>query len=77
MLVQKVSGLKKISGKQCVKILCNKFGFQTVRQRGSHVVLKKGKIGTVVPLHSELKISTLRNALKLAKISEEDFAKYI
>ena len=45
--------LRKISGKECLKILCNKFGFKIVRQRGSHVLIKKetseGKIGTVVP----------------------------
>ncbi|MEK6922484.1 MAG: type II toxin-antitoxin system HicA family toxin [Nanoarchaeota archaeon] len=72
--------LKKISGKDCVKILCNKFGFSIARQRGSHIVLKKetesGKVGTVVPNHKELKIGTLKNVLKLAKIEERDFAKY-
>ena len=56
--------LRKISGKECLKILCNKFGFQIVRQRGSHVVLKKetpeGKVGTVVPMHPEIKIGTLK-----------------
>ncbi|MFH0970578.1 MAG: type II toxin-antitoxin system HicA family toxin [Candidatus Diapherotrites archaeon] len=72
--------LKRISGKECIKILCNKFGFSIARQRGSHVVLKKvtpeGTVGTVVPVHKELKMSTLKSALELAKINEEDFAKY-
>ncbi len=72
--------LKRISGKECIKILCNKFGFSIARQRGSHVVLKKttpeGEVGTVVPVHKELKMSTLKSALELAKIKEEDFAKY-
>lgn len=71
--------LKKISGKECVKILCNKFGFSLKRQRGSHAVLAKeaslGKIVTVVPLHKELKIGTLKGVLELAKVSEEEFAK--
>lgn len=75
-----MSQLKKISGKECIKILCNKFGFLIVRQHGSHVILKKetpqGKIGTVVPMHKELKLGTLRNALKLAKVAEEEFAKH-
>ena len=75
-----MSQLKKISGKECIKILCNKFGFLIVRQRGSHVILKKetslGKVGTVVPMHKELKLGTLRNALKLAKVAEEEFAKH-
>ncbi len=72
--------LKKISGKECVKILCNKFGFKVKRQRGSHIILSKetpeGKIGTVVPNHSELKIGTLKGVLELAKISEEDFGEH-
>lgn len=72
--------LKKISGKECVKILCNKFGFSIARQKGSHIVLRKetpeGAIGTVVPNHKELKIGTLNGILELAKIREEDFAKY-
>ncbi len=72
--------LKKISGKECVKILCNKLGFEIAKQRGSHVVLKKEisnkKVGTVVPLHSELKIGTLKSILKLAEVNETEFEKY-
>jgi predicted RNA binding protein YcfA (HicA-like mRNA interferase family) len=52
-----------------------------VRQRGSHVVLRKetrhGVIGTVVPLHDELKIGTLKGILKLAQVSEKDFKRYL
>lgn len=72
--------LKKISGKDCVKILCNKFSFTLIRQTGSHIILKKetaeGTIGTVVPNHKELKIGTLKGVLKLAKITEEEFVKF-
>jgi len=72
--------LKKISGKECVKILCNKFGFKVKRQRGSHTILRKetsqGAVGTVVPNHEELKIGTLKGILELAKVNEEDFEKY-
>lgn len=75
-----MSKLRKISGKECLKILCNKFGFQAARQRGSHVVVKKetayGKIGTVIPMHSELKTGTLKAILEQAKINEEEFEKY-
>ncbi len=73
--------LRKISGMECVKILCNKFGFKIVRQKGSHIILKKeaieGGIGTVVPNHDELKIGTLKGILELAKIKEEDFEKFL
>lgn len=75
-----MSKLKKISGKECVKILCNKFGFKIARQRGSHIVLRKetatGTTGTVVPNHSEIKIGTLKGVLELAKIDEDEFAEY-
>ncbi|MFA5887925.1 MAG: type II toxin-antitoxin system HicA family toxin [Candidatus Nanoarchaeia archaeon] len=70
-----------MSGQDAVKILCNKFGFQISGRSGSHVRLSKetpeGKVGTVVPMHSELKIGTLKSILKLANIEEEDFAKYL
>lgn len=73
--------LRKVSGKECVKILCNKFGFQIVRQRGSHVLIKKetnqGKIGTVVPQHKEIKIGTLKAILEQAKVIEEEFSKFV
>ncbi len=73
--------LRNVSGQDAVKILCNKFGFQISGRSGSHVRLSKetaeGKVGTVVPMHSELKIGTLKSILKLANIEEEDFAKYL
>ena len=73
--------LKKISGSECVKILCNKFGFEIKRQKGSHIILKKeileGTIGTVVPNHKELKVGTLKGILELAKVKEEDFTKFV
>jgi len=69
--------LRKISGKDCIKILCNNFGFKAVRQRGSHIVLKKNGIGTVVPNHKELKIGTLKGILKLGKIDDEEFMKFV
>ena len=76
-----MSKLRKVSGKECVKVLCNKFGFEIIRQKESHIILKKetkeGKIGTVVPMHKEIKIGTLKSVLKLAKISEDEFAKYL
>jgi predicted RNA binding protein YcfA (HicA-like mRNA interferase family) len=67
--------LKRLSGEETVKRL-EKLGFKRVRQRGSHVVLKKetseGDIGCVVPLHKELAIGTLRGILKQAKLNIEE-----
>lgn len=68
--------LRKVSGKETIKAL-ERLGFKIVRQRGSHVVLKRkiesGEIGCVVPLHQELRIGTLRGILKLAKVTPEEF----
>ncbi|MBS3151902.1 type II toxin-antitoxin system HicA family toxin [Candidatus Woesearchaeota archaeon] len=73
--------LRKVSGQEAIKILCNKLGFQISGRTGSHVRLSKetpeGKVGTVVPMHKEIKIGTLKSVLKLAKIDEEEFAKYL
>jgi predicted RNA binding protein YcfA (HicA-like mRNA interferase family) len=73
--------LRKVSGHEAVKIFCNKLGFKVSGRSGSHVRLSKeateGKVGTVVPMHKELKIGTLKNILKLAKISEEEFIKHL
>ena len=73
--------LKKISGKECLKILCNKFKFKIIRQKGSHVLIKKetkeGKIGTVVPMHKELKIGTLKAIIQQTKISEDEFSRFL
>jgi predicted RNA binding protein YcfA (HicA-like mRNA interferase family) len=56
--------LRKVSGQAVVKILCNKMGFTISGRSGSHVRLSKmtpdGKVGTVVPMHKELKIGTLK-----------------
>lgn len=74
-------GLKPVSGETVIKILSKQYGFVVTGQTGSHVRLSKvtpsGRIGTVVPLHDELKIDTLRGVLKLAKIDPDDFAQYL
>jgi predicted RNA binding protein YcfA (HicA-like mRNA interferase family) len=69
---------RRISGEEAIQRL-EKLGFQRVRQRGSHVVLKKQaideEISCVVPLHKELAIGTLRGILKQAKLTVEEFTK--
>ena len=73
--------LRKVSGEKVVKIFCNKMGFSIRGRSRSHVRLSKmtpdGKVGTVVPMHKELKIGTLKGVLKLAKIDIDEFSKYL
>lgn len=69
-----------LSGKEIIKIL-SKIGFEEVRQKGSHVILKKrtlaGDVGCVVPLHKQVAIGTLRGILKQANVSQEEFMMFM
>jgi predicted RNA binding protein YcfA (HicA-like mRNA interferase family) len=69
-----------ISGEDVIRAL-GRLGFQVVRQRGSHVVLRKdtdsGAIGCSVPVHKELALGTLRGVLKQAGVALDDFLKVL
>jgi predicted RNA binding protein YcfA (HicA-like mRNA interferase family) len=67
-----VPKLPRISGKECISVL-KTLGFEEARQKGSHVVLKMGEAGCVVPMHTELRTGTLHGILKQAGISREKF----
>lgn len=64
--------LPVVSGKECRKAL-ERLGFDYVRQRGSHVVMKRDDAGCVVPMHAEIKTGTLSGILKQAGVSVEEF----
>jgi len=69
--------LHRISGKEAIRAL-EKLGFERVRQRGSHVVLKRRMqtgetAGGVVPLHRVLAVGTLRGILRQAGVTPEEF----
>ena len=68
--------LRRVSGRDTIRAL-ERLGFVQVRQRGSHVMLKKespdGAIGCVVPLHDELAIGTLRGILRQARVTVDEF----
>jgi predicted RNA binding protein YcfA (HicA-like mRNA interferase family) len=61
-----------ISGNETVRAL-QRLGFTVVRQRGSHIVLRKGSQACVVPNHREIKIGTLAGILKQGGVSIDDF----
>lgn len=64
--------LPVVSGADLVKAL-ERLGFQKMRQRGSHVVMRRGSAGTVVPLHREVKTGTLAGVLRQAQVSQDEF----
>ena len=72
--------LPRLSGSEAIRAL-ERLGFTIVRQRGSHVILRKemvvGAVGCAVPLHRELAIGTLRGILKQAGVTLEEFLKEV
>ena len=64
--------LPVISGADTIKAL-QRLGFVVIRQKGSHIILRRGSQGCVVPNHKELKIGTLVGILKQASISVDEF----
>lgn len=64
--------LPRISGKEAIRAF-ERLGFRQVRQKGSHVVLRKDAKGCVVPLHCSLATGTLRSAIRQAGVTVEDF----
>lgn len=69
-----MSKLPILSGATAVKTF-NKFGFTVSRQTGSHVIMEKPGLDVTlsVPLHNELKRGTLRNLIKDAGLTVEEF----
>jgi predicted RNA binding protein YcfA (HicA-like mRNA interferase family) len=67
-----VPKLPRISGSDCLRAL-KRIGFVVVRQRGSHVILRLGDRGCVVPMHPSLKAGTLHGVLKQAAVSVDLF----
>jgi predicted RNA binding protein YcfA (HicA-like mRNA interferase family) len=61
-----------ISGAEAIRAL-QRLGFVVVCQRGSHIVLRRGSQGCVVPNHREMKIGTLSGVLKQAGVSVDEF----
>ncbi len=73
-----MSGLPRISGRECVKALAQA-GFYLKRQEGSHMVLRRddpfGQV--VVPDHKELDRGTLRAIIRQAGLSVDEFIKLL
>ena len=68
--------LPRISGAAIVKAL-ERLGFAKVRQSGSHVIMRRGPKGCVVPMHSEVKVGTLAGILRQADISADEFTEIL
>jgi len=72
--------LRRVPADKVIRAL-ERLGFVQIRQRGSHVMLKKqtsgGVVGCVVPLHNNLPIGTLRSILRQAQVTPEEFMEHL
>lgn len=64
--------LPHVSGKEIIRAL-ERLGFQVMRQSGSHVVMRQGSRGRIVPLHRQVKVGTLAGLLRQAQVDPKDF----
>ena len=62
----------RVSGAEAIRAL-QRLGFEKARQNGSHVVMRRGSSGCVVPMHPELKTGTLAGLLRQAEVSVDEF----
>jgi len=64
--------LPRTSAQKIIRAL-ETLGFIVLRQQGSHVILRRGNKGCVVPMHKEVAVGTLRGVLRQADLSPEEF----
>jgi len=65
--------LISLKPREVAKIL-EKIGFNFIRQKGSHRIYIKGKIGIIIPWHSkDLKTGTLRHIIKQTGLTKQEF----
>jgi predicted RNA binding protein YcfA (HicA-like mRNA interferase family) len=70
--------LPVVSGTQLIRAL-ERVGWETVRQRGSHVRLRhpERRTSLVVPLHQELKRGTLAGILRDADLDADELRRQL
>lgn len=64
--------LPLVSGARAAKAL-ERLGFERQRQKGSHLILRRGRAVCVVPMHREIDPGTLRGVLRQAGIEVTEF----
>lgn len=65
--------------KKIIKIMQQKFGFEEISQKGSHVKYKNfyTQRTFIIPMHKEIASGTLKSILEQANIEIQEFSKYL
>lgn len=68
-----------LSPKKIIKIMTQKFGFEKISQKGSHVKYKNFYTQRIfiIPMHKEIAEGTLKSILEQANVELEEFLKYL
>ena len=64
--------LRVLSGRELCHLL-EQNGFQSIRQRGSHVIMRKDRISFPVPLHRTIDRGTLAAIVRQSGLSRSIF----
>lgn len=65
--------LPALKSPQVVRAL-ERVGFVQVRQRGSHLRMRRGNLAVTVPMHpGDLPITVVRSILRQAQLTDEEF----
>ena len=65
--------LPAVSALMAVRAL-ERIGFVRVRQKGSHLRLKRGNLAVTIPMHSgDLSPGVLRSIIRQAHLTDEEF----
>jgi predicted RNA binding protein YcfA (HicA-like mRNA interferase family) len=64
--------LRPVQGKELIRILCNDYGFRSIRQKGSHVTLTNGTVYVTVPA-KEIRVGLLSVILKDCSVPQDEF----
>ncbi len=68
-----MSRLANVTSRECISAL-ERAGFEVIRQKGSHIILRKGDYTPVVPNHAgTIKPGTLRSIIRQAGMSNDEF----
>lgn len=63
---------RDVTGTEAVKAL-RRLGFESLRQTGSHHIMRRAEKTVVVPQHKPIKPGTLRGLLDQAGVSLDEF----
>ena len=65
---------RDVTGDQAVRAL-RRLGFESIRQTGSHRILRRENLTLVMPMHRPIKPGTLKGIVEQAGLTLEAFVK--